>query len=43
MRIGDFARLGNVSVRTLRFYDQTGLLAAKHVIRPDCWLRSMST
>jgi len=31
MRIGDFARLGNVSVRTLRFYDQTGLLAAKHV------------
>jgi DNA-binding transcriptional MerR regulator len=31
MRIGDFARLGNVSVRTLRFYDQTGLLAARQV------------
>src|SRR5882762_8142982 len=26
MRIGDFARLGNVSPRTLRFYGQAGLL-----------------
>ncbi len=31
MRIGDFARLANVSVRTLRFYDQTRLLFAAHV------------
>lgn len=31
MRIGDFARLGNVSVRTVRFYDQEGLLAASRV------------
>jgi DNA-binding transcriptional MerR regulator len=31
MRIGDFARLGNVSVRTLRFYDQERLLPASHV------------
>jgi DNA-binding transcriptional MerR regulator len=30
MRIGDFARLGNVSVRALRFYDATGLLRAMH-------------
>ena len=28
MRIGDFARLANVSVRAVRFYDQTGLLRA---------------
>ena len=28
MRIGDFARLANVSVRAVRFYDQTGLLTA---------------
>ena len=26
MKIGDFARLGNVSTRTLRFYSQAGLL-----------------
>jgi DNA-binding transcriptional MerR regulator len=31
IRIGDFARLGNVSVRTLRFYDQTRLLKPLHV------------
>jgi DNA-binding transcriptional MerR regulator len=31
IRIGDFARLGNVSVRTLRFYDETGLLKPLHV------------
>ena len=31
MRIGDFARLGNVSVRALRFYDARGLLRAMHV------------
>jgi DNA-binding transcriptional MerR regulator len=31
MRIGDFARLANVSVRTLRFYDQTHLLSASQV------------
>lgn len=31
MRIGDFARMGNVSVRALRFYDATGLLRATHV------------
>ena len=32
MRIGDFARLGNVSVRALRFYDAIGLL---HPLRVD--------
>ena len=31
MRIGDFARLANVSVRALRFYDQTHLLSASQV------------
>jgi DNA-binding transcriptional MerR regulator len=31
MRIGDFARLGNVSPRTLRFYGQAGLLRPAHV------------
>jgi len=31
MRIGDFARLGNVSPRTLRFYGQAGLLRRGHV------------
>jgi DNA-binding transcriptional MerR regulator len=34
MRIGDFARLGNVSLRTLRFYGQAGLLRPAHV-NPD--------
>jgi DNA-binding transcriptional MerR regulator len=34
MRIGDFARLGNVSLRTLRFYGQAGLLRPAH-INPD--------
>jgi DNA-binding transcriptional MerR regulator len=31
MRIGDFARLANVSVRAVRFYDHTGLLRAAGV------------
>lgn len=31
IRIGDFARLGGVSVRTLRFYHQAGLLPARHI------------
>ncbi len=31
MRVGDFARLGNVSSRTLRFYCQIGLLMPAHV------------
>src|SRR5260370_645749 len=31
MRVGDFARLGNVSSRTLRFYCQVGLLMPAHV------------
>jgi DNA-binding transcriptional MerR regulator len=30
MRIGDFARIGNVSLRTLRFYGQAGLLLPAH-------------
>ena len=38
MLIGDFARLGNVSVRALRFYDATGLLRAMHV-DPDSGYR----
>lgn len=38
MRIGDFARLGNVSVRALRFYDATGLLRAMHA-DPDTGYR----
>jgi DNA-binding transcriptional MerR regulator len=31
MRIGDFARLARVSVRAVRFYDQTGLLRAASI------------
>jgi len=31
MRIGDFARMGNISVRAVRFYDQTGLLPPLHI------------
>jgi len=31
LQIGDFARLGKVSVRTLRFYDEIGLLRPAHV------------
>jgi DNA-binding transcriptional MerR regulator len=31
MRIGEFARLGNVSLRTLRFYGQADLLLPAHV------------
>jgi DNA-binding transcriptional MerR regulator len=31
MRIGDFARMGSVSLRTLRFYSQAGLLRPAHV------------
>jgi len=38
MRIGDFARLGNVSPRTLRFYGQAGLLRPAHV-KPESGYR----
>jgi DNA-binding transcriptional MerR regulator len=38
MRIGDFARLGSVSVRALRFYDAIGLLRPLHV-DPDSGFR----
>jgi DNA-binding transcriptional MerR regulator len=38
MRIGDFARLGNVSQRTLRFYGQVGLLQPAHV-KPESGYR----
>ncbi len=31
LKIGEFARLGNVSVRALRFYHEEGLLAPAHV------------
>jgi len=31
MRIGDFARMGDVSVRALRFYDAIGLLRPIHI------------
>jgi len=31
LRIGEFARLGNVSIRALRFYHQEGLLEPAHV------------
>lgn len=31
LRISDFARAGNVTVRALRFYDQVGLLRPAHV------------
>ena len=31
LTIGEFARLGGVSVRTVRYYDQIGLLPAAHV------------
>jgi DNA-binding transcriptional MerR regulator len=41
MRIGDFARLGNVSVRALRFYDAIGLLHPSHV-HPDSGFRHYS-
>ena len=34
MKIGDFARLGQVSVRMLRNYDELGLLVPAHV---DPW------
>ena len=42
MRIGDFARLGNVSVRALRFYDAIGLLPPSQV-DPDSGFRHYST
>ena len=38
MRIGDFARLGNVSPRTLRFYGEAGLLRPAHV-KPESGYR----
>ena len=31
LRISEFARAGNVSVRTLRFYDEVGLLRPAHI------------
>jgi len=31
LRIGEFARLGNVSIRALRFYHEAGLLEPSHV------------
>jgi len=31
LKIGEFARLGNVSIRALRFYHEAGLLAPAHV------------
>jgi DNA-binding transcriptional MerR regulator len=31
LKIGEFARLGNVSIRALRFYHEEGLLAPAHV------------
>ena len=34
LKIGDFARLGQVSVRMLRNYDELGLLTPAHV---DQW------
>lgn len=34
LKIGDFARLGQVSVRMLRNYDELGLLVPAHV---DPW------
>lgn len=42
MRIGDFARLGNVSVRALRFYDEIGLLRPLH-IDPNSGFRHYGT
>src|SRR5574339_582645 len=31
IRIGDFSKLSRVSVKTLRYYDETGLLKPVHV------------
>src|SRR5512134_2870798 len=31
IRIGDFSKLSRVSVKTLRYYDATGLLKPEHV------------
>jgi MerR family regulatory protein len=39
--IGDFARLGNVSVRTLRYYEQLGLLMPA-AVDPETGYRSYS-
>ena len=41
LRIGDFARLGGVTVRALRHYEAEGLLAPAHV-DPDTGYRSYS-
>ena len=43
IRIGDFARLGNVSVRTLRFYDETRLLQPLHVDQSSGTTRQASS
>jgi DNA-binding transcriptional MerR regulator len=31
LRISEFARAGNISIWTLRFYDEVGLLSPAHV------------
>ncbi|MFN2147868.1 MAG: MerR family DNA-binding transcriptional regulator, partial [Anaerolineales bacterium] len=31
IRIGDFSRLSRVSIKTLRYYDEVGLLKPAHV------------
>ena len=42
LKIGEFARLGNVSIRALRFYHEAGLLAPAHV-NPSSSYRSYDT
>ncbi len=42
LKIGEFARLGNVSIRALRFYHEEGLLAPAHV-DPESRYRSYDT
>ena len=39
--IGEFSRLGGVSVRTLRHYDEIGLLRPA-TVDPDTWYRGYS-
>jgi DNA-binding transcriptional MerR regulator len=31
LKIGDFSALSRVSIKTLRYYDQTGLLPPAHI------------
>jgi DNA-binding transcriptional MerR regulator len=42
LRISEFARAGNVTVRTLRFYDEVGLLRPAH-ISPESGYRGYSS